>query len=143
MAVLSGKAAPELVRELRPLWAELPAAQRTELGCRWVDRAVRTLLPLAFEKVGHHGIGAVLRTLPAITTLEALRFARDQILALKPPAEPMQALGAYLSVATFLNRLVGSFAISDCCFLTVMTSRHVYGDDRAAPYDSSLMSASG
>lgn len=134
MAVLKGKTAPERVDELSPLWADLAPAQRVELGCRWVDLAVRSLLPLAFEKVGHHGVGAVLRTLPAITNLEALRFAHDQLLALNPPTEHMGALGAYLSVGTFLHRLVEDFEISDCCFLTVMTSRHVFGDDRAIEF---------
>jgi hypothetical protein len=73
----------------------------------------------------------VLRTLPEIRSLDALRFAHDQLTTMKTPDGPVEPLAAYFSVLASLKGLVTEFSIAECCFLTVMASRFAYGDDRA------------
>ena len=119
-----------MVDVLSPMWAGLPPDRRVALGCKWVDHSLRGLLPVAFDRGGHPGVGAVLRTLPCIDSLDALRFAHDQLRAMKTPDEPVEALAAFFSLAASLKQLVEGFEIYECCFLAVMTSRFIYGDDR-------------
>jgi hypothetical protein len=125
-----GRSAPEQVDALQPIWAALSSERLTALGCKWVDLSVRSHLPQAFEKVGHQGVGAVLRTLPPIVSPDTLRFAFEQLMEMKTPDEPVEPLAAFFSVAASLKELVEEFQIYRCCFLTVMTSRLVFGDDR-------------
>lgn len=131
MGVVGGVSAPEQVDALSPLWAGLPAERIVELGFKWVNLSIRTILPVAFERCGHSGIGAILRTFPPIIGFGSLHFAYEQLTLMKIDDAPIDALAAFLSAAAFLKSLNEEFSIAECCFLTVMASRHAFGDDRA------------
>lgn len=123
--------APEQVDRLQHLWSSLSAELQAELAFRWVDRSVRHMLPDGFDRFGHPGLGAVLRTLPTIADRASLHFARVQLSGMKTPDHPADLLAAFFSVAASLEQLERVSDIYESCFLAVMTSRLAYGDDRA------------
>lgn len=137
------RSAPEVVESLRGLWAGLALEQQVVLGCKWVDHSVRSLLPLTFERHSQDGVGAVLRTLPEISSLDALRFAHDQLESLKTPDRPVEPLAAYFSVLASLGTLVRGFTLGGCCFLAVMAGRFAFGDDRVVQTMIADLTASG
>ena len=119
------------VERLRPLWMTLSISRQVEVGCRWVDMAVRTMLSDLYRRAGHSGFAAVLRTLPPITNLVALRYASDQLSEMWAPDEPAICTSTFFAVSASMEQLAQRFSIEECCFLMNTTSQQIYGDDRS------------
>lgn len=122
--------APEVVRSLAPLWKELSEAEQTRLAWSWVDRSVRELLPAWFERLGQVESARELRAQGRIVDARSAELASrllDDIVEAVGSAEMDLQAGLFSSIS-FLRSNVSNPA--EACFMLVMTSRHVFGDDR-------------
>ena len=62
-----------MVELLKPLWEPLSEERSRELAFRWVDMTVRRMLAESFAKAGRPHQAGVLRELPPIRDMPALR----------------------------------------------------------------------
>jgi hypothetical protein len=124
------QSAPDVARLITERWTRLPDERVRGLGYRCVDTSVRTLLPLTFERGGLHGPAAVIRALPVIEDSSSMAFARAALVQHSPPESSLPTLAAYFSALSFLDTLSSAFDPFEACFMAVMASRFVHGDDR-------------
>ncbi len=140
-----GGSAPEVADALKPRWEALSQEDRSRLAFRWIDRTVREALPILFARRGRPDWAGLLRSLPPIldvgtvvraeSTLALLergcRSAEAQNVALQDLAEQAGDDEASLGLLTALFFLRNDIPhVWRSCFLLVMTSRIVFGDDR-------------
>lgn len=124
-----GLSAPEQVEQLRPLWEPLSRTEQERLAWRWVDLSVRDALPRLFERHGRADDAGLLWTLAPVLDMGALVRA-EVVLAQVAQSTPVELGAALYNALAFLDDLERGLLIGQACFLAVMTSRLVYGDDR-------------
>lgn len=125
-----GISAPEQVDRLRPAWAPLTSEVKANLAYRWIDHSVRNALPSLFERHSRLVDAELVRSLPEIVDTGTLVRAEAALIQVARFDQPMEMLAALFCALGFFGDLKVKVEIADSCFLTIMTSRMVFGDDR-------------
>ena len=100
------------------------------MAYRWIDHAIRKALPKLVERHSRVSDAEAIRSLDKIMdggTLVRAELALMQVARGDHPADMLAAL--FCALATF-EEVKLKVEIGEACFLAVMTSRMVFGDDR-------------
>ena len=135
MTSARGITAPQRVEDLEPRWEKLSEEQRERLAYRWMDHCVRDVLAPEFERQGFPEFARQIGAQPEIVDLGTLAQA-EVLLSSIVKAKWSSGVKADLPFAVVasaicaLTFMIERPQISNACFMTVMTSRMVFGDDR-------------
>ena len=129
--------APAKVDRLKPVWETLPVEHQELLAYRWVDHCVRRILPSMFQRHGLRDEARSIESLPelfdpgsvvrATALLGSLVRANPQGGPLARGEAPLDVMACVFDLLATLARPLTTY---EAAFLTVMTSRFAFEDDR-------------
>ncbi|MHB8875210.1 MAG: hypothetical protein ACYC8T_16100 [Myxococcaceae bacterium] len=122
--------APGQVDRLKPHWEAFSQTQCERFALKWVDHSLRRVLASAFTRSGFEDHACSLLALPAIEDAGTLVRAEALLKQIGRTELPMQLMTPVFNFLAFIGPIGGAGDIEESCFLTVMTSRLVFGDDR-------------
>ena len=127
-------AAPERAHAIADLCKGFAPERIRQLGMKWVDWAVRSALPDHLDRAELHAAAEAVRGSAPIVGPLQIAEARACLGRIDLPNDNklgVDLFASFYDLAASLEKLPLEQDVFECAFTAIMTSRMVYGDDRA------------
>ncbi len=122
--------ADAVVAALAPRWSPLAELARARLAAGWIDHCVRRALPFFFSEHGEPDLAEALTALRPIVDEATMLRAEVLLSRLIKLGKPEALLEPVFGLLAHFELLKGELQLEEACFMVVLTSQRVYGDER-------------